>query len=138
MKAVSRKRFAGLAVALATAGVVMAGTAPASATQKNGYLETWEFGLYYNSGLGGCVFDLDWDTTDFTGYTFTGPAGCSGRGYKTNDNTASYNNNDAVSWKVATDKDCDGNVGTLPKQYTGNASATFKNAISSAYPIACG
>ncbi|WP_329377859.1 hypothetical protein OG625_08365 [Streptomyces sp. NBC_01351] len=135
MKVVNRKRFAGLAVVLAGAGVVVAAAIPAAASQRNGYLESYELGLYYNSGQGGCVFDLEFDNENFAGFYFTGPSGCAGRGEKTNDNTASYYNNDVLAWKVATDKDYDGNVGTIPKGYRGNATVNFKNKISSAYPL---
>lgn len=128
-----RKLAAGC-VATASAGALLlaaTGTA-AAATEKNGYLEASEFGLYYNSNSGGCVFDLFGSDWNFVNDYFTGPWGCAGAGGLIDDDTASYKNRDTYTWRVATDPNLGGLVGSLPPGYTGNASANFKNKISSA------
>ncbi|MEV4427351.1 hypothetical protein AB0K23_18550 [Streptomyces sp. NPDC049602] len=125
-------------VALAATAMVGIGlvTAPsASALGKDGVLETYEFGLYYNSGQVGCVFDLFNYDTNFSGDTFWKASGtCNGYGQSTNDNTASYYNRDTGTWWVYTDAGADGAEGYLPAGYKGDAGSTFKNKISSSYP----
>ncbi|MEU8503708.1 hypothetical protein AB0C40_03055 [Streptomyces brevispora] len=121
--------------ALAGAGLATAGNAFAEYAPKDGYLDGGEFGLYYNSNTAGCVFDLYSGDSNFYGDTFRPYVGsCSGQGQSTNDNTASYHNNDTYRWYVYTNSDAGGSEGNLPAGYIGNASATFKNTISSAYP----
>ncbi|MFE1909527.1 hypothetical protein ACFW96_38595 [Streptomyces gardneri] len=130
------RRLAGVALAAtAMAGIGLATAPGASALGKDGVLETYEFGLYYNSGQAGCVFDLFNYETTFANDTFWKASGtCSGFGQTTNDNTASYWNRDTGTWWVYTDADADGAEGTLPAGYKGTASDTFKNKISSSYP----
>jgi len=48
-------------------------------------------------------------------------------------NTESYWNDDSFWWHVFTGANYTGSHGCLPPDYRGNASATFKNTISSAY-----
>ncbi|MEU9797545.1 hypothetical protein [Streptomyces sp. NPDC051000] len=128
----AKRRAATLAVSAVAIGGFALGTAsPAAAwTEYNGNLESMEFGLYYNSGNGGCVFDLGASLGEFAGHTFVG--NCSGSGQKTNDNTASYWNRAGYTWHVWTDHYQEGTRGSLPAGYSGNASDTFKNKVSSA------
>lgn len=93
-------------------------------------MENQEFGLFYNSGGLGCVFDLVGEDLNFNNDWFK--TGCNGAGKLVNDDTASYKNWDVYAWKVGTDANIDGNVGEIPSNYAGNASAKFKNEISSA------
>lgn len=124
---------AGFAAAVSVGAVLVAAAGPVAAnTPKNGYLETSEFGLYYNSYQGGCVFDLMASDWNFYNDLFIGPEGCAGRNRVTNDDTASYRNRDTYTWKVGTDPNLAGLVGALPPGYVGNASINFKNKISSA------
>ncbi|MBT2397063.1 peptidase inhibitor family I36 protein [Streptomyces sp. ISL-100] len=127
------RRLAGIALAATAAtGLTLATAGTASAaTHKNGVVESGEFGLYYNSDFGGCVFDLYVADSNFYDDKFIGS--CAGSGQSTNDNTASYWNRDVNTWYVYTDANRGGVRGSLPSGYSGNASATFKNEISSAY-----
>ncbi|KQX59561.1 MULTISPECIES: peptidase inhibitor family I36 protein [unclassified Streptomyces] len=137
MKATSTaRRLAGVALAAtAMAGISLAAAPGAWAQPDDGILEAGEFGLYYNSGQSGCVFDLFNYDTNFSGDTFWRVSGtCTGYGQTTNDNTASYYNRDSGTWWVYTDANADGAEGTLPAGYKGTATDTFKNKISSAYP----
>ncbi|MFB9605460.1 hypothetical protein ACFFTQ_21045 [Streptomyces roseofulvus] len=130
-----RRLVGGVLAAVAVAGIGLATAPGAAALNKDGSLEAYEFGLYYNSGQGGCVFDLAVSDWDFSNDTFWRPSGtCYGYGQTTNDNTASYYNRDTGTWWVYTDADGDGAEGTLPPGYKGDASRTFKNQISSAFP----
>ncbi|MFJ7271294.1 hypothetical protein ACIQV3_32405 [Streptomyces sp. NPDC099050] len=127
------KIAAGCAAAVSVGAVLLASAAPAAAnTERNGYLETSEFGLYYNSNQGGCVFDLMSSDWNFYNNLFVGPENCEGRNRVTNDDTASYRNRDTYTWKVATEVNLTGLIGSLPPGYTGNASINFKNKITSA------
>ncbi|MEU0742511.1 peptidase inhibitor family I36 protein [Streptomyces sp. NPDC006134] len=130
------RRLSRMALAVtAVAGIGLASAPSASALTKDGALEAYEFGLYYNSGQLGCVFDLANSDWNFSGDTFWKVSGtCNGIGQSTNDNTASYRNRDNETWWVYTDADGDGAEGTLPAGYAGDASSTFKNEISSAFP----
>ncbi|MHA6760850.1 hypothetical protein [Streptacidiphilus sp. PAMC 29251] len=114
-------------VAVGAGALATAGSASA-ATGKNGVLESGEFGLYYNSGEAGPVFDLFVADTNFQGEVFP-----SNHGIGVNDNTASYRNDDVNVWWVYTDASAGGSEGSLPVGYVGNASSGFKNKISSAY-----
>ncbi|MEV7612866.1 hypothetical protein [Streptomyces sp. NPDC089799] len=127
-----RVRAVGALVPVMSAATLLLSGSPASAFNKDGYLEKDEFGLYYTVNRTGCVFDLGSEDMNFSDNKFWGPSGCSGYQKITNDNTESYWNRDVFTWKVGTDKDMDGQVGTLPEGHVGNASATFKNKISSA------
>ncbi|WP_326628722.1 MULTISPECIES: peptidase inhibitor family I36 protein [unclassified Streptomyces] len=127
------KRFAGAALAIAAAAGITLGTAgQALAAEKNGVLDSGEIGLFYNSGQSGCVFDLAYADTNFSGDVFKGGS-CSGSGQSVNDNTASYWNQDVYTWWVYTDANAGGIEGSVPADYFGNASSNFKNEISSAY-----
>lgn len=127
------RRLATVAVAgLAITGAALAIAAPASAAGKNGSLENLEFGLFYNSNQAGCVFDLYTQDSFFSDDFFKGLA-CNGWQENTNDNTASYINRDTRTWYVYTNAYYDGVQGSLPANYVGNASTTFKNQISSAF-----
>ncbi|MGW8768473.1 hypothetical protein ACWGN5_39035 [Streptomyces sp. NPDC055815] len=132
MQRTALRRVAATAVTLVALGAGALATAgTASAAGKNGGLESGEFGLYYNSDQGGAVWDLFVEDTDFWGDRFPGPG--NGTYELVNDNTASYNNRDSNRWWVYTDAGAGGYEGSLPAGYIGNASATFKNQISSAY-----
>ncbi|WP_328300243.1 hypothetical protein OG389_22350 [Streptomyces sp. NBC_00435] len=128
-----RSLVAGCATAVSVGAflLVAAGSAAAN-TERDGYLETSEFGLYYNSNSGGCVFDLMSSDWNFYNDLFKGPEGCAGMNRVTNDDTASYRNRDTYTWKVGTDPNLGGYIGSLPPGYVGNASANFKNRITSA------
>ncbi|WP_411087875.1 peptidase inhibitor family I36 protein [Streptomyces sp. 061-3] len=139
-KGASMGRFVKTVVLIAALGGVTAlssGVAVAS-TAKNGYHESGEFGLYYNSNRVGCVFDLYLADSNFSGEYFKDHEmnfQCGGLGQKVNDNTASYWNKDTWTWEVATDANYDGSVGWIDQGVWSNASASFKNAVSSARPI---
>ncbi|WP_338697482.1 hypothetical protein V2W30_16920 [Streptomyces sp. Q6] len=139
LKSTFGRRAATLALAvtaLTGAGLATAGSAFAVYAPKDGYLDGGEFGLYYNSDQGGCVFDLYSSDTNFSGDYFKAFVGsCNGQGQSTNNNTASYHNNDTYRWYVYTGSDATGSEGNLPAGYVGNASSTFKNTITSAYPF---
>ncbi|WP_326658692.1 peptidase inhibitor family I36 protein [Streptomyces sp. NBC_00385] len=134
------RRLTGIALAAtAVTGLTLttAGTASA-ATHKNGNVESGEFGLYYNSNYAGCVFDLLNEDGNFADNRFissTSSQTCPGQGQITNDNTASYWNRDVTAWDVYTDAGRKGIHGYVPLNYYGNASATYKNEISSSYPF---
>jgi hypothetical protein len=122
-----KRTLAGLAAGGAlVAGALIAG-APADAAGKNGSCESGEFCLYYLQNQGGYVFDLYVSDTDFSNDVFPGTS------ISANDNTESYRNRDSYYWHVFTNANYGGSHGCLPAGYVGNASATFKNTISSAY-----
>lgn len=124
------KLASGCVAAVSAAAVLLAGAGPAAAIGRDGNLDDQEFGLFYLTGRAGCVFDLYTTDSNFSGDTFK--TGCNGMYKNVNDNTESYRNRDVYAWRVATDKDLDGNVGEIPSKYEGNASTNFKNKISSA------
>ncbi|MBD0844733.1 MULTISPECIES: hypothetical protein [unclassified Streptomyces] len=117
---------AALGLTLTTAG------SAAAVTEKNGLLTNYEMGFYYNSNQAGCVFDIFYGDSNFGNDVFKGS--CAGSGQSVNNNTASYHNMDYVTWNVYTGVDYSGTIGYIPAGYVGNASATFKNTISSARP----
>jgi len=117
---------AGAATAASIAILGLAG-APAQATGKNGVVESGEFGLYYVTGSSGLVFDLFVSDSNFSGDVFPGTS------ISANDNTESYRNRDSFYWHVFTAAGYGGSHGCLPAGYVGNASATYRNTISSAY-----
>ncbi|MFI5827502.1 peptidase inhibitor family I36 protein [Streptomyces sp. NPDC051578] len=123
-------RFAAAPAVLAGA-LLVATASPASAWVHDGYLEQFEFGLYWDAGSRGCVFDSNNDDASLTNDYFTGPSGCGGRGQKVNDNTYSYKNLDINGFHVYTDINYSGIMGSIPAGYTGDASQNFKNSISS-------
>ncbi|MFF3760343.1 hypothetical protein [Streptomyces sp. NPDC002185] len=119
--------------ATAAAGFLLGAAGTASASYfDDGILESGEFGLYYNSGTAGCVTDPGPDN-NFSDNWFKDPYGvnCAGEGQGTNDNTASYWNRSVFTYYVFTDAYKGGVRGSLPVGYSGNASDTFKNKISS-------
>jgi len=123
------KRIGAVLAVVATAiAAIMFTTAPASAaTGKNGVLESGEFGLYYLQNQSSYVFDLFVSDSNFAGDVFPGT------GISANNNTESYRNRDTFWWHVFTGASYTGSHGCLPPEHVGNASATFKNTISSAY-----
>ncbi|MFD7262526.1 hypothetical protein [Streptomyces sp. NPDC059874] len=123
-------RLAAAPAAIAAA-LLVATASPASAWVHGGYLEQFEFGLYYEYGPSGCVFDSNNDDPTLTDNTFYGPAGCDGRTQNVNDNTRAYKNLDINGRRVYTDADYKGIQGSIPPNYTGNATANFKDSISS-------
>ncbi|MCP3822399.1 peptidase inhibitor family I36 protein [Streptomyces sp. A3M-1-3] len=136
----TRQRVASLAVAVSAIGgfaFATAGTAQ-SATPQNGTLESSEFGLYHNSGRGGCVHDLIYDDKTFSNNRFKGKSTCNGYGDTVNDATASYWNRSVLQYCVYTDADYEGAWGSLDPGYSGDASRTFRNKLSSAHWGKCG
>ncbi|MER5205075.1 hypothetical protein [Streptomyces sp. NPDC002825] len=127
-------KAAALAAATVAMGGLVLGTAgPAAAYDNDGRIESGEFGFYYNSDEKGCVFDVYVYDNNFADNSFKDPSSinCAGEGQSTNDNTASYWNRWTGYCYVWTDSYRGGIRGSLPGGYTGNASATFKNQISS-------
>ncbi|MFG2880466.1 hypothetical protein ACGFYU_36545 [Streptomyces sp. NPDC048337] len=124
-----RMLVTGCAATVSAGVLLLAGAGPSAAYGKDGILENQEFGLFYNSGGAGCVFDLYGEDLNFNDNHFK--SGCNGAGQSVDNNTASYKNWDVYAWKVATDPNIDGNVGEIPSNYEGNASYKFKNEISS-------
>ena len=121
------RKLASLVVA-AVALVGMIGAAPASAaTGKNGVVESGEFGLYYSTGSSGLVFDLFVSDDNFSNDVFPGTS------IGADNNTESYRNRDTFWWHVFTGYGYTGSHGCLPPGHVGNASATYKNTISSAF-----
>ena len=115
-----------LTVVVAAIIAVLAAAMPANASQKDGVVDSGEFGLYYLTGQGGYVFDLAVGDSNFYGDVFPGTS------ISANNNTESYWNRDVYWWHVYTDASYTGSHGCLPSGYTGDASQTFRNTISSA------
>ena len=128
-------RLKKIVMAIACASIVaLTGMAtPANAaTGKNGILEVGEFGLYWLQFQGGPVFDLDISDSNFAGQYFPGTS------ILADNNTESYRSRDTLWWHVFTGSNYTGFHGCLPPAYIGNASATFKDTISSVYhDISC-
>jgi hypothetical protein len=122
-----KRIVAALGATIVALTAVMATAAPASATDRNGVLEVGEFGLFYTQNQGGPVMDLFNSDANFSGQNFPGTS------ISANDNTESYWNRDSFWWHVFTNANYTGSHGCLPAGYSGNASATFTNTISSAY-----
>ena len=120
-----------VAGAIAILGI-MASTAPANATEKNGVVETGEFGLYYVQGSSGLVFDLYFSDSDFRNDVFPGT------GIPADNNTESYRNRDTFWWHVYTGVGYTGSHGCLPPGWVGDASSTYRNTISSAQFMSVG
>jgi peptidase inhibitor family I36 len=106
-------------------GVATAGAADAA--HLDGTLQSGEFGLYYSPNQAGPVFDLLTSDSDFSNNDFPNT------GTHANDNTASYRNRDSVTWFVYTARNAGGSEGWIDPGVSSNASATFRNKISSAY-----
>ncbi|MET8698504.1 peptidase inhibitor family I36 protein [Kitasatospora sp. NPDC004723] len=125
-RTIRRSLAVGLSVAaLSLTGLAAAGSA--SAAGKDGGLAPGEFGLFYNQNQAGYIFDLADSDVNFSNDVFPGTS------VGANDNTESYWNRDTRRWDVYTDADGKGIQGWLPAGQSGNASANFKNQISSAY-----
>jgi len=123
-----KRLIAGLGVGIAALSVAMIPVTTANAaTGKNGVVETGEFGLYYLQNSGLPVFDLFLSDSNFANDVFPGT------GIPADNNTESYWNRDSFWWHVFTGANYTGSHGCLPPGWVGNASATFKNTISSAY-----
>ena len=123
-----RKLIVTAALAVTAVAAVLATATPASAaTHKNGVVEAGEFGLFYLQNQGGYAFDLFIDDDNFADDVFPGT------GISADNNTESYWNRDISWWHVWTGASYSGSHGCLPAGHSGNASATFKNTISSAY-----
>jgi hypothetical protein len=119
-----------LCVLTAGAVALLAATGPATpaaATQKNGVVESGEFGLYWLTGSSGLVFDLLFSDSDFNNDVFPGTS------IPAANNTESYRNRDTFWWHVFTGAGYTGSHGCLPAGYVGDASATYRNNIESAY-----
>jgi Peptidase inhibitor family I36 len=112
---------------LALVAVLSAATPAAAATGKNGVVEPGEFGLYSLQNQQSWVLDLFVEDDNFADDVFPGTT------ISADNNTESYWNRDSFWWHVFTGAYYTGSHGCLPPNYTGNASATFKNTISSAY-----
>ncbi|MDX3376975.1 hypothetical protein ACIRFF_06475 [Streptomyces cyaneofuscatus] len=123
---------AAAAVGLAVSAVAMS-TGAATAAEKNGYLTSGEFGLFCFQNQANSVFDLYVSDANFTNDVFKGSQSCAG--HTTNDWTESYLNLDTYEWSVHTNSSRGGTAGYIPAGYRGNASANFKNTISSAYIV---
>jgi hypothetical protein len=112
----------------ATALLVVVGlAAPADATEKNGVVELGEFGLYLGTGSTGTVLDLYFSDSDFNNDNFPGTS------IPAANNTESYRNRDTYWWHVFTGPSYTGSHGCVPSGYVGDASATYKDNIESAY-----
>jgi hypothetical protein len=116
-----------LGVAVATLVAVLAMTGPANAAGKNGVVESGEFGLYFLQNRGTPVFDLFVSDDNFANDVFPGT------GISADNNTESYWNRDSFWWHVFTGAGYTGSHGCLPPGHIGNASATYRNTISSAF-----
>jgi hypothetical protein len=121
------RKLAALAISIVALVGVIGVTTPASATEKNGVVESGEFGLYWLTGSSGLVFDLFFSDSNFAGDVFPGTS------IPADNNTESYRNRDSFWWHVFTGAGYTGSHGCLPPGWVGNASATFKNTISSAF-----
>ncbi|MBD0707173.1 MULTISPECIES: peptidase inhibitor family I36 protein [unclassified Streptomyces] len=132
MQRTALRRVAVTALALAAlGGGALATAGSASALQRDGHVEAGELGLYYSPDRGGAVFDLGNSDEDFSDDQFLGTG--AGAGQSVDDNTASYWNNDTYTWLVYTGTYRQGLAASLPPGYIGNATATFRHQISSAY-----
>jgi hypothetical protein len=122
---ISRK-LAALAVGVLSLVGVIGAAGPANAAEKNGVVESGEFGLYFVQGSSGLVFDLFFSDPDFRNDVFPGTS------ISADNNTESYRNRDTFFWHVYTGVNYTGSHGCLDPGHVGNASATFRNTISSA------
>ncbi|MFF4385739.1 MULTISPECIES: hypothetical protein [unclassified Streptomyces] len=118
---------AATALTLSALGLGM-GTASADGW-KDGYLDNTEFGLFCKANYQNSVFDLSATDEDFGDDFFKGSRSCAGQ--MVNENTQSYINN-SCGFYVWTNAGMWGDKGFIPEGHRGNASATFKQRISSA------
>jgi hypothetical protein len=119
-------RMMATAVGIATMASVVGTATPASASPRDGTLETGEFGLYFLPGSTGTVFDLATPDSNFSTDKFPGT------NTLVNDNTESYRNLDSFWWYVYVDAGYNGAHGCVQAGHVGNTSPTFTNSISSA------
>ncbi|MER5712498.1 hypothetical protein AB0B13_14165 [Streptomyces sp. NPDC042898] len=132
MKNTALKRALSTVVVLGTLGTAVLATAgSASAVTRDGYLDIREFGLFYNSSLGGSFIDLYMADGDLANDRFISPG--PGQGYAVGNNAASYFNKDKVTWYVYTGASAGGIEGWIPADRFGTFSDTFKNEVSSVY-----
>lgn len=132
MKNTALRRALSTVVVLGTLGTgVLATTGTASAVTRDGYLDIHEFGLFYNSSLGGSFIDLYMADGDLSNDRFITPG--PGQGYAVGNNAASYFNKDDVTWYVYTGASAGGIEGWIPANRFGTFSTTFKNEVSSVY-----
>ncbi|MDB1086415.1 hypothetical protein PJ985_02345 [Streptomyces sp. ACA25] len=120
-----------LTASAAAAALALATAPPASAyTPKNGILEAGEMGFWSFAGSLGSVFDIRSAENNFAGNTYRrGPSA----GQSVNNSTLSYTNRDTLTWYVYTSSFRGGVRGSIPSGHRGDASADFRNNISSAY-----
>lgn len=132
MKNTALRRALSAVVVLGTLGTgVLATGGTASAVTRDGYLDIREFGLFYNSSLGGSFIDLYMADSDLANDRFITPG--PGQGYAVGNNAASYFNKDKVTWYVYTGAGAGGIEGWIPADRFGTFSTTFKNQVSSVY-----
>ncbi|WP_147962218.1 MULTISPECIES: hypothetical protein [unclassified Streptomyces] len=120
-------------------GVTLGTVSFASAAERDGTLNDGEFGLYYNSNQKGCVFDdgglgVAAGDADLSGDKFISSSiyvSCAGQGQTVDNNAAAYWNRTYGTIWVYTGVKGGGLEGSLPSGYAGNASANYKNAITS-------
>ncbi|MER7732528.1 hypothetical protein ABTX80_16755 [Streptomyces erythrochromogenes] len=118
------------ATALALSAVaVSTGSASAGDKEKDGYLTSTEFGLFCYENQENSVFDLWYSDPNFTDDWFKGSRSCAGQ--NVNDNTRSYLNGSGCGWWVFTHIDMMGNQGWVPSGHRGNATAAYRDQISS-------
>lgn len=121
------RKMAAVGAGLAALAGVLAVATPANASHKDGVLDGGELGLYFYQNQGGAVFDLLISDTNFAGDVF--PAS----GASADNNTESWRNRDSFAWRVYTGANYTGSVACVSAGTSGNAAATFRNTVSSAY-----
>ncbi|MEV7526657.1 hypothetical protein [Streptomyces sp. NPDC091371] len=120
---------------VATAGLVLSavavGAGPASAAEKDGWLNEGELGLFCWQDQSNSVFDLYEIDINFYNDNFKGTRSCAGQ--LTDNNTESWSNRDTYTWKVYTGSGGQGYMTTLGSGGRGNLNSTFFNQITSAF-----
>lgn len=114
-------------VAVALGNLATAGSASAS-TQRNGVLSKGEFGLFYNTGERGAVFDVYWEDTNLKGNYFP-----QNPNIQVNDNTGSCWNKDSYRWYYFEDAYGGGDHEWMPAGYAGTFYGDLRNGVSSVY-----
>lgn len=121
--------------AAAAAGLILAtmgiGAAPASATEKDGWLTTGEFGLFCYRNQTDSVLDLYASDINFGDDYFKGKQSCANQ--LADNYTESYLNRDSIAWNIYTGWGGQGFSATIPSGARGNTTSTFTNTISSAF-----
>ncbi|MFE2555127.1 hypothetical protein ACFXGT_03695 [Streptomyces sp. NPDC059352] len=132
MKNTGLRRTLSTAVALGALGAgALATAAPASAANKDGYLDYHEFSLTYYASQTGSWTDFLYDEALLSNDTFITPG--DGQGKIVDNNAESYFNRDNVTWYVYTNSYAGGIEGWIPAEHLGNFSTNFKNQVSSIY-----